>query len=166
MYDITINDSRVIHMEGGKDKVFTIDGKQVTPDISQIDSTLYHILIENKSYSVEIIQHNPEEKTFILRVNNNRYKVQVRDKYDALLKELGLDALASKKAADLKAPMPGLVVEVAVTEGEEVKKGDRLVVLEAMKMENVLKADADGVVKKVNVKKGQTVEKNEVLILF
>ena len=77
-----------------------------------------------------------------------------------------MDALHAKKAADLKAPMPGLVVEVSVSEGQEIKKGDKLVVLEAMKMENILKSPADGVVKKVNVKKGNTVEKNEVLILF
>ena len=77
-----------------------------------------------------------------------------------------MDSLQSKKISDLKAPMPGLVVEVAVVDGQEVSKGDRLVVLEAMKMENILKAPADAIIKKVNVKKGSTVEKNEMLILF
>jgi acetyl/propionyl-CoA carboxylase alpha subunit len=62
--------------------------------------------------------------------------------------------------------MPGLVVEVAVTEGQQVMKGDKLVVLEAMKMENILKASADAVVKKVSAVKGKTVEKNEILVLF
>jgi biotin carboxyl carrier protein len=57
-------------------------------------------------------------------------------------------------------------VEVCVSEGQEVKKGDKLVVLEAMKMENILKAPADSVVKKISITKGQTVEKNEALILF
>jgi len=65
---------------------------------------------------------------------------------------------------DLKAPMPGLVLDVLVKEGQQIKKGENLLVLEAMKMENNLKALSDAVVKKVNVGKGARVEKNEILI--
>ena len=77
-----------------------------------------------------------------------------------------MDLLTSNKASDLKAPMPGLVVDVTVSPGDQVKKGDKLLVLEAMKMENILKAPADATVKGVNISKGKTVEKNEVLIQF
>ena len=65
---------------------------------------------------------------------------------------------------DIKAPMPGLILEVNVKEGDEVKEGDYLLVLEAMKMENALTAPRDAVIKSISVEKGQTVEKNQLLI--
>lgn len=166
MYKITINDTSIIPVEPGKDNVFLVNGIKMSPDIVEVRNGLFSILVDNKSYNAEVIGHNRDEKIFQIRINDNNYKVLVNDQYDLLLKELGLDKLSAKKASDLKAPMPGLVVEVAVEEGQEIKKGDKLVVLEAMKMENILKAPADGIVKKINIKKGNTVEKNEVLILF
>jgi biotin carboxyl carrier protein len=62
--------------------------------------------------------------------------------------------------------MPGLILSVAVAEGQEVKKGDPLLILEAMKMENVIKAPADATVKVIKVRKGDSVDKNQVLVLF
>lgn len=109
---------------------------------------------------------NSTEKTFLIRIHGNIYKVQVADRFDALLRDMGMDMAQSRKASDIKAPMPGLVSEVSVEEGQTIKKGDKLIVLEAMKMENILKAPEDGVIKKVVVSKGKTVEKNEVLITF
>ena len=72
--------------------------------------------------------------------------------------------MATPKVNDLKAPMPGLVLDILVKEGDKINKGDTLIVLEAMKMENALKAIADATVKKVSVKKGNTVDKNQVLV--
>lgn len=166
MYKLTINDDRIISAEPVKDGAYVLDGKTISPDVVSIKDGLFHVISGNKSYNAEIVKHDADEKTFHIKVNNNIYKVQVKDKFDVLLKELGLDVSNSKKVTDLKAPMPGLVVEVVVAEGQEVKMGDKLVVLEAMKMENILKAPGDVVIKKVNVTKGNTVEKNEVLIIF
>ncbi|MNR65826.1 2-oxoglutarate carboxylase large subunit [compost metagenome] len=67
---------------------------------------------------------------------------------------------------EIKAPMPGLVLNVMVQEGQEVGKGDNLLVLEAMKMENIIKSPDSGIVKKILITKGDKVEKNEVLIQF
>jgi biotin carboxyl carrier protein len=67
---------------------------------------------------------------------------------------------------EVKAPMPGLIFEIKVQEGDEVKKGDTLVILEAMKMENILKSPGDGIIKEIRIKKGDSVEKNQVLIQF
>jgi len=166
MYKITINDDNIITSEPGADGAYILDGKKVQPDIIEIRNGVFHVILDNRSYNAEVIRHDAEEKTFYIRVNNNTYKIAMKDRYDELLHALGMDAVNASKAADLKAPMPGLVVEVAVKEGQEVMKGDKLVVLEAMKMENILKASADAIVKKVVAVKGKTVEKNEILIVF
>jgi acetyl/propionyl-CoA carboxylase alpha subunit len=166
IYKATINDKREISVDLQSDGTVLLDGKIAAPDVSQIKDGIYHIIHGHKSFNSEVIKYDKEERLLHIRVNNNVYKVQLRDRFDELLHELGMDAAKSKKVSELKAPMPGLVVEVCVSEGQEVKKGDKLVVLEAMKMENILKAPADSVVKKISITKGQTVEKNEALILF
>ncbi len=166
IYKATINDKREISVDLQSDGTVLLDGKIAAPDVSQIKDGIYHIIHGLKSFNSEVIKYDKEERLLHIRVNNNVYKVQLRDRFDELLHELGMDAAKSKKVSELKAPMPGLVVEVCVSEGQEVKKGDKLVVLEAMKMENILKAPADSVVKKISITKGQTVEKNEALILF
>jgi biotin carboxyl carrier protein len=77
---------------------------------------------------------------------------------------MGLSLGNAQMVNDIKAPMPGLILEVNVKEGDEVKEGDYLLVLEAMKMENALTAPRDAVIKSISVEKGQTVEKNQLLI--
>ena len=74
--------------------------------------------------------------------------------------------MANSTIAEVKAPMPGLILDVLAKPGQEVKKGDQLMILEAMKMENVLKAQGEGVISGIEVAKGDSVEKNQVLIKF
>ena len=145
---------------------FTLDGNEKGINIIEIKDGIFHIIKDNKSYNAEVLKANKEEKSFVIRVNGNKYTVQLKDKYDDLLKELGIEMGSSAKVKELKAPMPGLVVDVRVKEGDAVKKGDALVVLQAMKMENILKCPADLVVKKIHVKKDSTIEKNQLLISF
>ena len=144
----------------------SIDGKPFQADILEFSQGKFHILQDNKSYIAEIIEINPEEKCFVIKVNNSVYSLSVRDKYDDLLKEMGIDLSAGPKVNDMKAPMPGLVLNVLVENGQTIKKGDAIVVLEAMKMENILKSPSDGIVKKVHVIKGDKVEKNQVMVNF
>jgi biotin carboxyl carrier protein len=128
------------------------------------NSNQFHILQNNKSYNAEIVSINLEEKILQIRVNENVYQVQVKNRMDLLLSKMGMTNAASQKANDLKAPMPGLVLKINVEEGQVVKKGDSLLILEAMKMENVLKAAGDGVVKAIKVKQRDAVEKGQLLI--
>jgi biotin carboxyl carrier protein len=138
----------------------TIDGKPFEWDIIEVKNGSFHILKDHKSYNLEVI------KTFLVSVNGNKYQLDVKDKFDELLKNLGFDNLNAKKVNEIKAPMPGLVLDVRVATGDTVKKGDPIIVLEAMKMENIIKSPTDGTVSKINVKKGVAVEKNQVLINF
>ncbi len=166
MFKNTINDKQTVVIEPADGRSILVNGERTEPDIIETRPGTYHVILKGVSTEAEVIAADAIEKVFHVRINGNTYKVAVADQYDQLLRSMGMDASSSKKAADLKAPMPGLVSEVSVTEGQEIKKGDKLLVLEAMKMENILKAPEDAIVKKVLVTKGKTVEKNEVLILF
>ncbi|HKC66840.1 MAG TPA: biotin/lipoyl-containing protein [Bacteroidia bacterium] len=146
--------------------VWQLEGKDIAFDMIEINKNSFHVLKDNKSYNVEIVGHNVAEKSFQIKVNQTIYNLTVKDKYDELLHQLGLDKAMVSKVSNIKAPMPGLVLNILVEDGQEIKKGDALIVLEAMKMENILKSPTDGKVKKVAVKKGVAVEKGQILIEF
>ncbi len=166
MLKVKINNKKehVVVLEN--DKSGTIDGNTFDWDVIEVKAGSFHVIKDHKSYTVEVIKADEKEKSFLISVNGNKYQLQVRDKFDELLKNLGMDNLNASKVNDVKAPMPGLVLEIRVAEGTEVKKGDAILVLEAMKMENIIKSPTDGVIKKINVKKGVAVEKNQVLVHF
>ncbi|QEK52688.1 acetyl-CoA carboxylase biotin carboxyl carrier protein subunit [Pedobacter aquae] len=135
-------------------------------DMSDLGNQHFHVIENHKSFEAELLELNKEEKYVLIKVNSNVYRFDVSDQYDILLKEMGLDKLNQHIVKELKAPMPGLVLQVMVQAGDEIKKGDNLLVLEAMKMENILKAPADATVKSILIKAGDKVEKNQVLIQF
>jgi biotin carboxyl carrier protein len=147
-----------------KDEQIEINGEAVTPDVYKIDERRMHLLLNNKSYNIEIIGYNEEEKTYNVLVNGERNTVAVKDRFDILLEKMGMADLAGSKVNDIKAPMPGLVLKILVEVGSEFKKGDPILILEAMKMENVLKAPTDGKVHSIEVAAGDKVEKNQLLV--
>jgi len=169
MYSITVNGSQTFKTElslSGSAFEGTLNGKPVKGDLLKINAYQYHLLYNNTSYNVELVKLNAEERSMVLKVNSVKFTLQLKDKYDELLHNLGLDNLSARKVNDVKAPMPGMVLNVLVKEGDTVKKGDALLILEAMKMENILKSPSDGVIKKIAAIKGNAVEKNQLLIQF
>lgn len=169
MYTIKVNGNKEFKTELTQKNgsiLGNLNGQEFAVDIIKIRDDVYHLLKDNISFNLEIVKHIPEEKKMIVKVNNTSYTLDIKDKYDDLLHSLGLDSLAAKKVNDIKAPMPGMVLNILVTEGQEIKKGDPLIVLEAMKMENILKSPTDGVIKKIAITKGIAVEKNQLLIQF
>jgi biotin carboxyl carrier protein len=165
MYHVKVNQQNTYDVNVEANAI-TLNNEQKEISFATLSENKYHVLINNKSYNVEIISINTELKTASLKVNNRVYECEIKDQFDDLLKSLGLDNLSTKKLNDIKAPMPGLVLKVLVEEGKEFKKGDNLLILEAMKMENILKAPADGKVKSIKIKPGDKVEKNEILLLL
>ncbi len=143
-----------------------LDGQRFECDMTQLDESTYHLIKDNKSYTIQIEGWDPKEKKTNISINGTFYPVEVKDKLDLLLQKLGMDKLAGGQVNEVKAPMPGLILSVAVNEGDEVTKGDPLLILEAMKMENVIKSPTDGVVKSIKAGKGDSVEKNQVLVEF
>jgi len=126
----------------------------------------FHIIFKGQSFVADLVETNTAEKKIVIRINNNNYSVHLKDRYDELLQSLGMDGLNNQKESEIKAPMPGRVLDIMLSAGDTVVKGDGVLVLEAMKMENVIKSPTGGVIKNVAVIKNQAVEKNEVLVEF
>jgi biotin carboxyl carrier protein len=126
----------------------------------------YHILYDNTSYKAEIMTSSLNNKIVEVKINNSTYKVNINSTLDSLIKEMGFELGSSKIVNDIKAPMPGLILEISVTVGQEVEENDTLLILEAMKMENVLTSPRAGVIKSISVAKGDAVDKNKLLIEF
>ena len=133
-------------------------------DFLPIDDKHFHILLNNKSYQATLIKANYQDINFVININGSRYTVQLSDQYDQLIEQLGLNVVAKQAALDIKAPMPGLVLDIMVKNGQTVEEGTPILILEAMKMENVLKAAAPGLVDTIEVKKGIAVEKGQLLV--
>jgi biotin carboxyl carrier protein len=165
MYNININDKYKFELER-KGNALLVNEEAINADIKQLSDMLYHVINNNSSYNAEIVSFDREAKTAKIKVNNNVYTIAAKDQYDVLLDKMGLSNLMAAKVSDIKAPMPGLVLKVLVEEGAEVKKGDNLFVLEAMKMENIIKAPADVTIKTIKIKPGDKVEKGQILIIF
>jgi biotin carboxyl carrier protein len=170
MYTIKVNSTKEFKTELNKQTNNTfsgvINGNEFSANIIKVREGIYHLIKDSRSYNLELVKFVTDEKKLFVKINNTPYTLDVKDKYDELLHSLGLDSLAAKKVNDIKAPMPGMVLNILVTEGQEVKKGDALIILEAMKMENILKSPTDGVIKKIAINKGVAVEKNQLLIQF
>ncbi|MFM7726254.1 MAG: biotin/lipoyl-containing protein, partial [Flavobacteriales bacterium] len=133
MYNVEVNGNQYRIEYGPNHR--SVNDKAADFDLIEYREGRFHIIMNNKSYTAEVVQVNSEEKSFVINVNNRPYRLQVRDRYDDLLREMGIDPAAGKKVNDMKAPMPGLVLGVMVTENQPVSKGDPVLVLEAMKME-------------------------------
>lgn len=133
-------------------------------DIYKKSKNHYHLIDQHKSFDALLTRSNFDAKRYAVLINDTEYVVQISDALDMQISKMGLQATNSTKENDLKAPMPGLIVSIDVKEGDQVKEGDGLLILEAMKMENTLVAPKDGQITKISVQQGAKVEKNELLI--
>jgi biotin carboxyl carrier protein len=135
-------------------------------DAFQISDTTYHILQEHQSFQTEIIHSNFNSKSYQIKVNNTNHSVKISNELDQLIDTMGFAVGATKIINNIKAPMPGLILEISVSIKQEVKENDPLLILEAMKMENIITSPRDGIIKSIMVKQGDAVEKNYLLIEF
>ena len=133
-------------------------------DIIKTDASNFHLLENKQAFEVSVIHFDFLNKTLTLSVNGNTYDVKIEDAYDQQVKKMGLLAVTAQKVNAIKAPMPGLIVDVMVKEGQEIFEGTPLLVLSAMKMENIILSQGDGIVKSIEVKKDEAVEKGQLII--
>lgn len=143
-----------------------LNGQPFAWDIVRLSAGRFHVLREGRSYNIEVVSADYAAKNITLKINGHLVALQAKDRFDLLLERLGMSDAAAAKVNELKAPMPGLIVDIRVTPGQAVQKGDPLLVLEAMKMENILKAPADGTVSGLKVNIRDNVQKGQVLVQF
>jgi len=135
-------------------------------DAIEISESKSHILYNDKSYNSEITASHFNSKTYEVKINNNSYNIKIKNPLDLLINDMGFSLGSAKHIDSIKAPMPGLILEINVSTGQHVKEDDALLILEAMKMENILTSPRDGVIKSILVKKGEAVDKGSLLIEF
>jgi len=163
MLEIKVNENKpfeITHEDGG----WLINGTPANLDIRTQPNGLISILYNGKSYTATVEKTDFKNKEIAVRIDGQIYKAAIKEPIDQLLNKMGLDLKAAEKVAPIKAPMPGMVLKILVQPGQQIKKGDGILILEAMKMENLLKAGADATVKSIKVNERMAVEKGAVLI--
>lgn len=139
-----------------------VDGVEFAVDFESIsDQPLYTMLLDGNSYESYVY---PGGDTWQVLLRGILYPVLVEDEREKRLRNASRGNIAERGEFHLRAPMPGLVVSIPVVEGQEVKKGDVLIILESMKMQNELKSPRDGNVSRLRVKEGDSVELKQTLL--
>lgn len=166
MLQISTGPEQLWEVEYRAADTITLNGQPFAWDIADLGEGRYHVLHEGRSYNAEVVSADYATKNIVLKINGQRVELNAKDRFDLLLERLGMSNAAATKVNELKAPMPGLIVDIRVEPGQTVQKGDPLLVLEAMKMENILKAPADGTIASLKVNLRDNVQKGQVLVQF
>ncbi len=145
-----------------KNSAFVLDNKEQAFTFENLEGNRYLLRLDRKIYQIDNVTFNGQKVEFTL--DGNWISVNVRDEQTILLDRLGFKSALGSGEGHLNAPMPGKILEILCKTGDQVKLGDPVIILEAMKMENELKSPADGVIKSINIATGQSVEKNEFLL--
>lgn len=158
---ITIINNKQYEVEIQKDGSVLVNGQPRNVDFLALGPSLYSVIMDTQSLEVIIEE---EKGTYSVLVGGRLYEGQVYDER-ALLMAQRKGGIGGG-SGEIHSPMPGLIVAVQVEEGQSVHKGQTVIILESMKMQNELKAPVDGVIASVQVKPGQTVDKGATLVVI
>ena len=149
-------------MESAGGYAVTMDGRSYDVKSERILPGLYSLLVGGESYEVSV--YSPEADTYNVHLHDGMRRVQLLSPIGLVLK--GQGGGASAQGLSVRAPMPGKVVRVLVSVGQKVSKGDGVIVVEAMKMQNEMQALSGGIVKEVRAREGDTVEGGAELVIL
>ncbi len=161
-YFVRINNKEYA-VKFGQNGTVHLNGHPLAPDVRQHDARTFTIVVDGHSYKIVAERF---EDGYRLLLNGKQLEVAVESERTRLLKQFESQSSSGPKKAEIKAPMPALVVKVEVEVGDDVNAGQGLIILEAMKMENEIKTHSAGKVKEIYVTKGKPVEKGELLMLL
>lgn len=133
-------------------------------EVSHLEKGVYKVISGGQTSFIEVLDVNIDAKQLTIRYKHNVYEIEFENELDVVLNNMGINKSSEVINTDIKAPMPGKVLDIVVKEGDKVTKGDAILILEAMKMENVLKAESDCSIKKLHVVSSDNVEKNQLLV--
>ena len=145
--------------------VFLFDETQVaSADMVKTSKSTINLISELRSVNGQVIEADIPGKHFTIDIEGETYHIEIKDELDQMLEKLGFGAVSEKHIKEIKAPMPGLVLQISVVNGQQVSEGDKILILEAMKMENSILIHTNAVIKKIIVSPGQAVEKGQVMV--
>jgi biotin carboxyl carrier protein len=160
-YLTTINGT-TFDIEIQNDGTLLVNGEKRAVDfLSYGDEALYSIIMDTVSHELLIDEQDGE---YEILMRGKRYTGTVLDERAQLVASRGSSKMVDSGEISIRAPMPGLIVAIPVQEGQEVKAGQTVVILESMKMQNELKSPRDGIVQRLSVESGQSVEQNKLLV--
>lgn len=160
-YLVTVNDEKY-EIEINQEGVVVVNGEERRVDFKSMGQhAIFSLIIDHQSFEAVVEQRDGKYHVLIF---GDLYEIDVTDERAQRLARAGGGMAEVTGEALLKSPMPGLIVEVPVAVGDEVKKGQTVIVLESMKMQNELKAPRDGVISRIDVSQGDSVEQNKPLI--
>jgi biotin carboxyl carrier protein len=158
LYTVVVNDNQEQPIEITREDLENADMIRVSEDS-------IHILDSHQSHLIHVLKADYSARDFLLRINGKDISVRLRDEVESRIHAMGFDISRNHIKLNLvSSPMPGMVLKILVHEGDTVHEGQPVIVLEAMKMENVLTAPLDGIVSKITVKEKQNVDKNQLLV--
>ena len=153
-----------------ENRVWIIDEKETKTSGGSVikwdDERFFTLTFNGKDFFGEILEEKSEDHKLKIKINHRVFEVRKKGELDDLIAALGLDVPKVRKLKELQAPMPGRIVNIAVTIGQVLEVGDEILSLEAMKMENVLKAEGVGTVKAIHIATNDVVDKGSILIEF
>jgi len=145
--------------------LFSITSAEINEaDIVQLSSTEFNLINHHHCVTAKVSGSDRGCKNLKVEIEGETFLVEIKDELDQVLEKMGFGQATNKQVKQIKAPMPGLVLEIAVIDGQDVNQGDKILILEAMKMENSLLIHTQARIKRVVVTAGQAVEKGQVLI--
>ncbi len=133
-------------------------------DLLQRSPVEFNLLKDHRSVNVKLLEADRTAKKLTIEVEGENFNIEIKEELDQMLEKMGFGLIANKHIKEIKAPMPGLVLEIAVKEGQQVTEGEKILILVAMKMENSIMTHANATIKRIAVVAGQAVEKGQVLV--
>ena len=133
-------------------------------DLVALSPASFHLLKNHCCINAKLLEANTTAKRLTIEIEGETFDIEIKEELDQVLEQMGFGKASIKQVKEIRAPMPGLVLEIAITDGQEVREGDKLLILEAMKMENSIIIQTNAIIKKVSVSAGQAVEKGQVLV--
>ena len=143
-----------------------LDSDENNIHVEELELGVYELSSGGKSEIIEVLSIDFDTKSIKIRHKHHIHDIMFKNDLDVVLDKMGIKREVENLSTDIKAPMPGKVLEIVVKAGDKIEKGAPIIILEAMKMENVLKAEVDCSIKKVLVNASENVEKNQILVEF
>ena len=154
----------LVQSEDREEHIQLSDLKDLKIQVKSKDEFL--MIYNNQHYNGKILKLDAINNKVSIEFDSEIFTFSIKGKLEQLMDKMGMDDLEDETQKSVLAPMPGLIIDINIEEGQTVDKGEKLAILEAMKMENILKSESSGTVKSIHVEQGQTVEKNQILIEF